>query len=45
MVLWDIIVLYNLRSDDFLGQIGAIKNLLISRAAHYTSKKVLPGLY
>ena len=44
MVLWDIIVLYNLRGNDFLGQIGAIKNLLISRAAHHTPEKVLPGL-
>lgn len=44
MVLRDIIVLNNLRRDDFLGQIGAIKHLLISRAAHNTPEKVLPGL-
>jgi hypothetical protein len=44
MVLRDIIVLYNLRGDDFLGHISAIKHLLISRAAHHTPEKVLPGL-
>lgn len=44
MVLRDIIVLYNLRGDDFLGHISAIKHLQISGAAHYTPEKVLPGL-
>ena len=44
MIVRDIIVLYNLRGDDFLGQISAIKHLCISRAAaHHTPEKVLPA--